>query len=461
MRQVEIKFWVLILIMGQAVFAQEKIDTILDSYIRVGQKNNQALKQKDFSYQKSSAALNEARGMFLPSLSIEARYSRAGGGRDIIFPVGDLMNPVYNSLNQLFAASGLPQQPYPVLKNETIPFLREKEHETKLRLVQPVLQPALYYNYQLKDNLVKASQAELEAYKNELTKEIKTAYFKYLQTDQLVSLFEGTRELLNENIRVSQALFENEMVTKDVVFRANSEKLKLDQQLEEAKHKKTLAKSYFNFLLNKPLDAEIKIGRVTNPVKQITTNLKLFEDQALGQRNEIRQASYALSATENVKGISTSSYLPNLNLVVDFGYQGEKYRFGKKDDYWMASAIFSWNLFNGFKDKAKREMAVLDNKTMQSRFTELQNQIRMQVQNAFLGLRVGQKSLVSAKEQETQAKESFKIISKKYEEGIASQIEFIDARVNLTNAGINKIVTEYDLFIKLAEMDFALGIKSE
>lgn len=37
------------------------------------------------------------RGMFLPSVSIEARYSRAGGGKIIEFPVGDLMNPVYGT----------------------------------------------------------------------------------------------------------------------------------------------------------------------------------------------------------------------------------------------------------------------------------------------------------------------------------------------------------------------------
>src|SRR5277367_5088059 len=47
------------------------------------------------------AALDQARARYLPTLDFSARYTRADGGRTIDFPVGDLLNPVYASLNQL------------------------------------------------------------------------------------------------------------------------------------------------------------------------------------------------------------------------------------------------------------------------------------------------------------------------------------------------------------------------
>jgi len=40
------------------------------------------------------AALDQARALYLPSLDLAARYTRANGGRTIDFPVGDLLNPV-------------------------------------------------------------------------------------------------------------------------------------------------------------------------------------------------------------------------------------------------------------------------------------------------------------------------------------------------------------------------------
>ncbi|MBN1561575.1 TolC family protein [candidate division KSB1 bacterium] len=66
-----------------------------DRYIQQALDSNLALQQADFSYQKSIAALREARGLFLPGVDIQARYSRADGGRLIEFPVGDMLNYDY------------------------------------------------------------------------------------------------------------------------------------------------------------------------------------------------------------------------------------------------------------------------------------------------------------------------------------------------------------------------------
>ncbi len=56
---------------------------------------NQGLKQRQLDYASDLAALKEARGLFLPDFSLNARYTVAEGGRTIVFPVGDLLNPVY------------------------------------------------------------------------------------------------------------------------------------------------------------------------------------------------------------------------------------------------------------------------------------------------------------------------------------------------------------------------------
>jgi len=82
-------------------------DDPLENYIRVGLESNLALQQQKFSLAQSIEALNEARGKYFPSIDIGARYTRAGGGREIIIPVGDLVNPIYKTLNALLEAQGL------------------------------------------------------------------------------------------------------------------------------------------------------------------------------------------------------------------------------------------------------------------------------------------------------------------------------------------------------------------
>lgn len=414
----------------------------IDDYIKIGLDNNLALKQKEFNYEKSMHALKEARGKFFPSVSIEARYSRAGGGREIEFPVGDLLNPVYNTLNQLTGTQNFPQ-----LQNENILFLREKEQETKLRLVQPVFQSAIFSNYNIKGALQQSVQEEMKLYKEELIKEIKKSYYQYIQASMVQDLYSGTMELVDENVRVSQTLYDNDMATQDAIFRAKAEKLKLEQQLAAAIQNHVLSKAYFNFLLNRPLDEEIKIDK-TSELPVNTIPLEEAEEQALNQRKEIAQLSYALNASKSLITLASANYYPGLNFVLDYGFQGEEYRFGKNDDYWMASAILSWNLFNGFQDSEKRQQAILDHKILETKLLELKKNISLQVQEAYHALDTAQKNYASAKEQENYNKESYKIISKKYEQGLASQIELIDARVNMTNSEIGTIVSYYNFLIK-------------
>ena len=60
-----------------------KGQTILDEYIKTGVENNLSLKQKQSDYNRSLEALKEARGMFYPEVSLNARYSLSKGGRDV------------------------------------------------------------------------------------------------------------------------------------------------------------------------------------------------------------------------------------------------------------------------------------------------------------------------------------------------------------------------------------------
>ena len=66
----------------------------------------------------------------------------ADGGRTIDFPVGDLLNPVYETLDEMLVAQGQPPQ-FPRVRNESIALLRDQEQETKLVLEQPLYEPRI------------------------------------------------------------------------------------------------------------------------------------------------------------------------------------------------------------------------------------------------------------------------------------------------------------------------------
>src|SRR3954470_7340240 len=82
---------------------------VLEAYVQEGIKSNLQLQQEQLNYDKSVENLNLAKALFLPQLSANSSYSWAHGGRKITIPVGDLMNPVYSTLNQLTGTNAFPQ----------------------------------------------------------------------------------------------------------------------------------------------------------------------------------------------------------------------------------------------------------------------------------------------------------------------------------------------------------------
>jgi outer membrane protein len=445
-----------VIIMSSRIHGQEPM---LSNYIEEGLKNNLALRQKEFSCRRSMAALNEARGMFLPAVSIEARYSRAGGGRIIDLPIGDLMNPVYQTLNSLLQMFGQ-SPPFPAdLPNQRIPFLREREQETKLRVIQPVFQPAIYYNYKIRRALADIESLSRTVYGRQLVADIQTAYYNVLKTGRVVALLNETRTMLAEHVRVTESLFKNDKVNLADVYRAKAELYGLEQQQAEAEKNQVLAASYFNFLLNRPLDSVIDKQDQTPPVAGIPWTADEAESLAVANREELKQLDRAVNLMASKTALSRTSFLPGVTAVLDWGYWGENYRFTEKDDYWMASVVASWNLFNGFQDKSKIDQAKFEQKERRTEFEAVCSQIRMQAREAWENLRIEGKSLTAADERLLAARKSFDLIDRKYREGMSPQIELLNARNTLTQAELNATVCEYDRIIRAAELEKVTAVR--
>jgi outer membrane protein TolC len=213
------------------------------------------------------------------------------------------------------------------------------------------------------------------------------------------------------------------------------------------------SRSYFNFVLNQPFDTMIEpLNPETLPLLTIP-DFESAKKEAFINREELLQIKNVVAASDDNAAIARSRYFPGINAVVDYGFQGEEYRFTDQDDFWMASIVLEWNIFNGHQDKAKLEQAKLETRKMQTKEEELKRQIELEVERIYDNLIVARKTINVSQQQIESAEASFKIVKKKYEEGNAAQVEYLDAQTNLTNAAINAIITKYDYYITYAEFE--------
>jgi outer membrane protein TolC len=92
---------------------------------------------------------------------------------------------------------------------------------------------------------------------------------------------------------------------------------------------------------------------------------------------------------------------------------------------------------------------------------EAKQGIALQVISALESVKTAEAGLVAAKAQVSTAREAFRLMMRKYEEGQASLIEFMDARNSMTQAEENLIISVYTCLSFKAEFEKVIAAKTE
>src|SRR5271154_2880942 len=410
------------------------------------------------------AALDQARALYLPSLDFSARYTGATGGRTIDFPVGDLLNPVYATLNQITGTTK-----FPTVQNQQINFQRTREQYTDLLLSQHLYDSRISAGRAAAQSQYEAASDGRVALAGRIERDMREAYYRWLQARAQIGIFDATLELATENRRVNESLYRNGKITRDLVFRAEADQLEVQQSQLGAQNSERLAKSYVNLLRNAPFDRPVPIAAVADPdierlrddLAERTGNGQLtlapLRDGAVNQRYELRQLDATAAAAAAGERLARAAFKPRLDFALDAGTQGGTYSASSADPFLLASVVLRFNFFAGGGDQAGIAGArAVQHEAHANRLLEEQ-QIRYQVQQALQDLDFTEASLGTASKRVEAAAGAFRIASRKRDLGQINQAEFIDSRRALTDAQLNLNVTRFSALSSLAELEYALG----
>ena len=415
----------------------------LENYIQEGLKNNIVLQQKNISLEQATYALKSATGLFMPSVSIMAGYTHGEGGRSIFIPVGDLMNPVYKTLNQLTNMNLFPQ-----IDNVKESFFPYKFYDVKVRTSMPVLNTDIIFNRQIKDGQVKLKEYEVEMYKKELVMEIKTAYYNYLSSLDGIKIYKSALNVAKEAKRVNESLLKNGAGLSVYLLRTESELENLEAQLLEAQTKSESAKKYFNFILNRDLNENIE----TMETNEQVVNSAVDESSILN-REEIKMLNEGIEINRSLLNMNKYFWVPKISGFLDLGAQDSNWHLNKDSRYSLFGIQLEIPLFEGFRNNNKIESAALDLKSAELELAKTTEALRLSTDIAKNDLLTAVKNYRSSLKQLAAAKSYFKLISKGYREGVNSFIETVDARSQLTNAMLLTNISKYKVFIARAKFE--------
>ena len=404
------------------------------------------------------AALDEARARYFPGSRASPRATRApkAAARSSCRSAHAL-NPAYQTLNDLLVAQG--QQPqFPVVQDETIAFLREREQDTRITLRMPLIAPAIPAAVRAQRELLGASEYAHVA----LGAPPQARHHRRLprlarrpcapRASSMPAL-----ALLNENLRVNDSLFRNGKITQDQVLRARAELLAVTQQSREARNGAAQARSYLNFLLNRAArHARSRMPTSAPTWRHARSALAELRPRRSTNRPELAQLARSTRASEaqtcSSRGRTAGRRCRSAPMAAS--------RARNTNSAAAATTRRSRCCSTGRSSTAARAAPRCARRTPRRRKTatqleELTQQVQLEVQQSLDRLNTSADSLATAEARAEAARAAFRIASRKRDEGAISQVEFIDARSSLTGAELNLNVTRFEVLARQAELDYA------
>ncbi|MCM0041863.1 MAG: TolC family protein [Algoriphagus sp.] len=418
---------------------------VLDTYIREGLANNLVLQEKNTSLEQSLLALKDAKSYFLPTVDFGASYTLAEGGRTIAFPVGDLLNPVYATLNKLTASNSFPQ-----IENVSEQLLPDNFYDTRFRTTLPLLNTDLIYQQQMRKEQVNWTSYQVEIYRATLIQDIRVAYFNFCAAHSSIAILKNTLQLVAQNLKDTRSLVDNGKRLPAAVLRAESELEQVKSLVTEAELKTNNAAQYLNFLVNRPLDQPVTF-------EEIPLDISRLDQLLLEELNALNPELSAMQSMEKIQETVLKSgknyWIPKLSTYADLGSQGFNWSFDTQSRYLMWGLNFSVPVFQGGRNQNQIQRNLLGLQAVQ-RQKELVNQklnLNLQLQRNEVKTLLA--ALQSAEKKLESATAYLNLVDRAFKDGSQSLLEFIDARNQYTQAALQKNISTYKLQMALAQLE--------
>lgn len=427
---------------GQPLWSQEA----LERYIQMGLENNLVIQGRKVSLEKSMLALREARSYFLPTSYLDAQYTLAQGGRSISIPVGDLMNPVYKTLNQLTGTEKFPQ-----ISNVEEQLLPNNFYDVRIRNSVPVVNPTLKANRHIREQEVAIQENELQVYRRELVKDIKTAYYQYLVADRAIQIFESALGVVEQNLRLNKSLLANGKSLPAYVSRAESEVVSVRTQLQNARNEKEKARAYVNLLVNRPLTDSVEIDEPS--LESFMTEAINQEYDSIEGREELKNLQLAKDIQGTMYRLNKSYQVPRVNAFLDLAAQDFNFSVNSKSFFYLGGVQLTMPIFAGNRNLYKIKGSELDVRQAELNDGQARKQLEMAAFTARSNARNLYGNYLASIKQEEASARYYTLIDRGYREGVNSFIEILDARNQLTQSQLQLALNKFRFLAAMADYE--------
>lgn len=287
---------------------------------------------------------------------------------------------------------------------------------------------------------------DLEKEKQAIIYKVTEAYYQVLQTEGIKKVSAQAVKQMQAHLESSEALLKEGMIAPIDLNRIRSQLSNLEHNLIKAENSYELTMYNINSIMGIDLNTELILENNLS-YEPCEINLEDALIQAGENRPEIMNITQQRRILEEMVDVAKSNKKPQVIFSAESGIVG-----------WQAMIVAEYSLFDGGVNKAKIEQAEIKLTQVDQSEKQVRQLIEFEVRSAYLNMKEAEKLIKIAEEGIQNSQESFRIAQVKYNEGIATNTEVIDAQSTLIEAETNYLNALYDYNINRAALVKATGI---
>jgi outer membrane protein TolC len=313
-------------------------------------------------------------------------------------------------------------------------------------------------NYRNEKLGVDISKTDVETVKRDIVLQVREGYFNILRAEKFLDVARQTVKQFSAQLEVTKAFFEVGIVPKNDVLQAEVRLANAKQGLVRAENDVVLAKSYFNSLLRKEIEAPLQVIDILG---YSPFSLR-FEDslkEALEKRPEIRTANLKIEqAKEGVK-IAKSGFFPTINLSGNYSrLSDEPLLMGdNRGERWTVQGLATFTLGDWGKTAYKVGESKVKVTQGEDSKVQLIEGITLEVKNDYQIMLVAEKNISVSEKAIEQAEENLRMNEERYKYQVATATDVLDAVTLLAQARVNYYGALSDFNIAKARLERAMG----
>jgi outer membrane protein TolC len=403
--------------------APAPMELTLDQAVQLSLTNNPNGKIAVFDYEAAKGALTAARSYRWPTISATHRDSRTLSAPSKVEPNPTATDNYSNSVS--------------------LSWILWSGNKIESQISQAKLS-------------LDSSQWGIAAARQQLKYNATDAYFKFMAARDAVKLAGESVTRLERYLQDVKLQFEVGVVAKVDVLRSEVELAKAKQNLIEAQNAYDITMANLNNVMGLPLTTELKVkGELS--YSKFEQDLAVCVDLALRQRPEIFQYTDAAKSAQEGITVAKSGYLPSISATYTNGWYNTNFPGGNNYN-WTVYLTTNWTFLDSGLTAGNVKKAVETYHKAQEQLRQTVDSVQLDVRSTYLSLKSAEQSIQTSSAAVGLAEEDYAIKVIRYQAGVGTNLDVLDAQVALTTAKNNYLKAMYDYNNYRSKLDKSMGV---